>query len=106
MQRTGHGERETDVRRKGTFIRYVDQVSPEARSKQSSQEVHSQIDPSTASSNRVRSHDALQRLSGQLELPVHVVERPSRPGILIYPPIRLFAERTLCAIRADGYFKK
>ena len=59
MQRTGHGERETDVRRKGTFIRYVDQVSPEARSKQSSQEVHSQIDPSTASSNQVRSHDAL-----------------------------------------------
>ncbi len=35
MQRTGHGERETDVRGMGTFTRYVDQVGREACSEQS-----------------------------------------------------------------------
>jgi hypothetical protein len=55
MQRTSHGERETSVRRKGAFTRYIDQVSREARSEQSAQEVYPQADPSEGGSTQVSS---------------------------------------------------
>ena len=54
-QRTGHGERETGVRRKRTFTRHIDEVSGEARSEESAKEVNSQADPSAAGSTQVRS---------------------------------------------------
>jgi hypothetical protein len=50
MQRTGHGERETGVRRKGSFTWHVDQVGCETRSEQSTQKVDAQADPSGAGS--------------------------------------------------------
>ena len=41
-------------------------------------------------------------LPGKLDLPVHVVKGPAGPGKLVDTPVRLFAERKLGTIRADG----
>jgi hypothetical protein len=52
VQRTGHGERETGVRRKETVARHIDRVGCETRSEQSTQnlKVYPQAELSAAGS--------------------------------------------------------
>ena len=101
MQRTGHGEREAGVRRKGIFTRHVYEVGSEARSEQSAKEVDPQADPSAGVSSKLAPRCTSRRRPRELDWPVHVVEGPAGSRVVIDPLVQLFAERKLRAICTD-----